>query len=992
MAIQYYMRAFNTSLSQYVDWIVNDTPDNVGTYSGYSPGNLTNITVNKTVQSKIANFLKPNEGLGGTDGYFFHLNSYDWLHATPPGPPIGVPTNLVGMAVVRGSVDGYVARDYSCLMWDETNQRWHLAFNTAGNGTTIGSYIPISMGAITIDGYIAVGTNPALTGIIRVPNNQFMVSRNAANSGDGYVVGLDNLNRVRLGSLASDPVYVPGNLRIDGYLRDGGANPSLTGFIRNSNATSIITFRNAANGADLTALSTNASNNIIIGDSANAGLQFNTVVGGLHQFQVNAAPIFEIGTNFVRFPAAVSTPSILQVTPGAGSSGQTLTIQAQNGGTGATTGGIISLTSGTGGSFSGTVDLNTGGVLKMRVFPTTAPAAGDNNSILFFENLFRVDTAQTNPTIRQDLVATGSATGQTLTLQAQNATGATSNGGALNLTSGTGTTIAGPVDIQTGGASKLNITPTITTHRNNIEQFDLNRSNPVFRQETITTPSTNGQTLTVQAQNATGVTSIGGDLSLTSGTGTTRDGYVLIKTGGNTQITVTPTTTFITGNLTVSGTTTTINSTVVDIADRIIHVNNTTGTVGVPTLITGYAVHRGNTGSADRDHAGLYWNEPDGYWKLAFNTAGDDTNLNVTLPIIASTFLAQATAATSPTTIPTVGGFRTLNNTTAVSSRNAASSLDLLLLGTDNTDHITHGSSANNNGHIFNTAAAKVYDFQVNSASQVQISLSNITFTNTVSAPIISQGDVTGVGSTGANLTVHAQNATGATSIGGDLVLAGGTGTTRDGYVRLRTGLVDKLVVDGLIATWSLPTVAFDGYQINPSLIQNVQPTNGVDGYNFLIKAQSSTVSPAHGGNLLLQGGDGYSSDGYIRDGYVILAAGSTEQARVVPNKFNMSSGQRIKLTDYSPTPGDGYTYNVLANDFVIMVNTTTFASFINLPLNPIRGDLYQIKDSTGSAATHNISISGNGHNIDGSTPYLLNTGGSPSVLLTYNGTQWSVL
>ena len=99
MAIQYYMRAYNTTLSQYVDWVVNDAPDTTGTFSGYPVNEIVNITVNRVVQSKVANFLKQNQSLGGTDGYFFHVNSYDWRNATAPILP---PSNLVGFAVERG--------------------------------------------------------------------------------------------------------------------------------------------------------------------------------------------------------------------------------------------------------------------------------------------------------------------------------------------------------------------------------------------------------------------------------------------------------------------------------------------------------------------------------------------------------------------------------------------------------------------------------------------------------------------------------------------------------------------------------------------------------------------------------------------------------------------------------------------------------------------------------------------------------------------------
>ena len=51
----------------------------------------------------------------------------------------------------------------------------------------------------------------------------------------------------------------------------------------------------------------------------------------------------------------------------------------------------------------------------------------------------------------------------------------------------------------------------------------------------------------------------------------------------------------ITGDLTVNGTTTTVNSTVVDIADRVVHFNWAAGPgTPVPALITGFSIHRGD--------------------------------------------------------------------------------------------------------------------------------------------------------------------------------------------------------------------------------------------------------------------------------------------------------------------------------------------------------------------------------------------------------------
>src|SRR5208283_86867 len=101
MAIQYYMRAYNTSTLQYVDWVVNDTPDTTGVYAPGGNTHLINIVINRSVQSKVQNFLKPvveptyitNVSYNNPqDGYLFHLNSYDWLNPVISTGPITIPS------------------------------------------------------------------------------------------------------------------------------------------------------------------------------------------------------------------------------------------------------------------------------------------------------------------------------------------------------------------------------------------------------------------------------------------------------------------------------------------------------------------------------------------------------------------------------------------------------------------------------------------------------------------------------------------------------------------------------------------------------------------------------------------------------------------------------------------------------------------------------------------------------------------------------------
>jgi hypothetical protein len=238
----------------------------------------------------------------------------------------------------------------------------------------------------------------------------------------------------------------------------------------------------------------------------------------------------------------------------------------------------------------------------------------------------------------------------------------------------------------------------------------------------------------------------------------------------------------------------------------------------------------------------------------------------------------------------------------------------------------------------------------------------------------------------GYSTVIRAQSATGLGSNGGDIILASGKGVNRDGYIKLDTDGYERLIISSSVTTLGLPNLLFDGYQNSPLIKQNNQVTNGVDGYSFSIKAQSSTSSPAYGGSLLLKSGDGYNGDGYFRDGYVKLYSGETEQARVVPNKFYMMTGQRVRIDNISTTP-----FDITDGYFILAVDTSGGAKVINLPATPLIGDLYQIKDKTGNAAANTITINGNGNNIDSSSSYLINANYG-TVILVFNGTSWSVL
>lgn len=84
--------------------------------------------------------------------------------------------------------------------------------------------------------------------------------------------------------------------------------------------------------------------------------------------------------------------------------------------------------------------------------------------------------------------------------------------------------------------------------------------------------------------------------------------------------------------------------------------------------------------------------------------------------------------------------------------------------------------------------------------------------------------------------------------------------------------------------------------------------------------------------------------------------------------------------------------YNALVTDGVIISNKSVAgAGTINLSSTLQTGRVVIIKDGKGDANTNNITVQGNGKNIDGAASKVINT--AYGVLrLIYNGTEWNTL
>lgn len=83
--------------------------------------------------------------------------------------------------------------------------------------------------------------------------------------------------------------------------------------------------------------------------------------------------------------------------------------------------------------------------------------------------------------------------------------------------------------------------------------------------------------------------------------------------------------------------------------------------------------------------------------------------------------------------------------------------------------------------------------------------------------------------------------------------------------------------------------------------------------------------------------------------------------------------------------------YTVADNISIVIVNTSGGAVTVNMPASVKLYRCIAIKDASGNAGANNITISGNGNNIDGAASLTLNIN-YQSRLIQGSGSDWSVL
>jgi hypothetical protein len=980
MAIQYYMRAYNTSTLQYVDWVVNDTPDTTGVYAPGGSTHLTNIVINRSVQSKVQNFLKPvveptyitNVSYNNPqDGYLFHLNSYDWLNPVVSTGPITIPSlsQPIGISIVRGSASTgqpFTPSNYASLFWEEGTQNWNFAFINS-NGS-IGNPLAVSMGSAFIDGYALIDgyltivpnltVQAALSGAIRLSNAESVVSRNFANTADLVTLATDVSNNAILGNATQNVIIGGTAANVIGNASSNtttiAGNLLVLGSSTTVESTTVDIVGRVIHGNYSTAPSVPPPT-MIAGYSIHRGagvtnqndgaaliwIEGAQVITGSDGFWLTATITQDIDTvsqsslpNIVKtmtggvYVSSTPNPALttLPTVGGLRTQNATTAVSARNA---ASSLDLLLLGTDNSNRIIHGAGINNDGHIFNSASAATIPYDFQINSVSQVQvsaNTISFTSTDTAPSLIQG--TTASATGQLLTIQAQNAV---TTGGGLNLSSGTGTT-AGNVHIQTGGTTILSVHPT----------FVIFNDSTGAATYTVTPLSTGTTTL----QAATGVTAVNYNQALAA-TGT--------------------------------GAPTTLQAQSV-----------TTGTGGLLNLASGF----GTVAS------GVINFQPGGTTALALNATGSMLHWVNTVvgPTITQDDVTTASASGNTLTVKAQNATGTTSIGGALILTSGSGTLGAANVNI-NTGGITK-ISVNPNFTTFNDTNTSL------TITPVSAGTTQITYASTVLGSQINQAST--ASATGAPMLVQAQNAS---TTGGSLTLTTGTGVTA-GSLHLQTGGVDQIlitptlttitnntVIDGTLTVYdgtANPQVQFsqnnilfantDGYA---TISQAATYASSVTGATMTVAAQSALGSLGIGGNLILTSGVGS-----VLDGYIDLQAGGVAVATVEPNKFVFNQGTRRNVTSvFVDGYMDGYFYyQVLVTDSLVAIASLSAPLTVILPLNPIVGDTYEIKDTTGLAGTYPIIVDGNGINIDDpTTPAITLSKPYGDLVVTYTGTSWSV-
>ncbi len=126
----------------------------------------------------------------------------------------------------------------------------------------------------------------------------------------------------------------------------------------------------------------------------------------------------------------------------------------------------------------------------------------------------------------------------------------------------------------------------------------------------------------------------------------------------------------------------------------------------------------------------------------------------------------------------------------------------------------------------------------------------------------------------------------------------------------------------------------------------------------------------------------------------VITGAGTISLSDIYfPQSSTVNTTTQVPYVSFNDavkvvTPG-AYPYTTVPQDALIKVDTSSARTIVPLA-SPTTGQRHIIKDTVGSAAANNITVTPSGKNIDGAASSTINVNYG-SIEIIYNGTEWSI-
>lgn len=496
---------------------------------------------------------------------------------------------------------------------------------------------------------------------------------------------------------------------------------------------------------------------------------------------------------------------------------------------------------------------------------------------------------------------------------------------------------ASNLNFRTGGTARLIINATSATLGVPLLQFEADEVTPIIRQLLDATADATGDLFTINAQDVSGsgttitggafllragnasgaaTSDIGGAMTIRPGSGTTTDGILTLEDGGSTSRVL----------IDAAGNTTIDAATALALQQ---------GAVGVMTLqqaaitlVTGLVQWGAGTATPQLVQA----TQVGGTGEL-FTIHAQDTGVG----------------GTGGAMIIRPGQGDTLDGVLELQAGDGTAGFTIDAAG----QATVNGA----NSVFFHTGSVQRAQL---ASTVLRLSVGIFDFTSTIPSPVITHADDATNSITGDTLLIHAQNATGTTTVGGDLTLNAGSGTTTDGEVNIgdtntsviNIGNVTDNPTINLIGSGDFGLsgdIVFEEDQVTPMIYHEDEDDAGIDGDLLTIHAQDSiSTGTKAGGEMFIRGGDASggtdtggaltlrSGDGGVDNGLVSITSGTAGGTGRSLVYYEENAGDQLNIGGTGVAAGFTRPLNIIvdASSLISFRITNSVASFSSTALS----------------------------------------------------------